>query len=97
MEKKVLYSYTITKWTTGEEDVTDMTKDANGNFLLSKEEIYDDVLAFGKTIEVNRTYNIAYNAATSALTDFYASMARQRAGAVSSQAKPEGEKKIEIK
>ena len=97
MEKKVLYSYTITKWTTGEEDVTDMTKDANGNFLLSKEEIYDDVLAFGKTIEVNRTYNIAYNAATSALTDFYASMARQRAGAVSSQTKTEGDKKIEIK
>ena len=87
-EKKVVFSYTVTRFNDQSVDVLDNSESFEGVDEISSQDIYDDIEAVAKLVEHKKNYNMAYSAAHQYYQDLF--KAQQEAQAKQDE-KPAGE------
>jgi hypothetical protein len=78
-DKKVLYSYTVTRNSDGSVDVADNSEMFEGVDSITSDKIYEDVEAVAKLVALKRTSDAAFAAAYNGVAKFYQDIAAQQA------------------
>lgn len=77
-EKKVLYSYTVTRNMDGSVDVADNSKAFEGAEAVSTDKIYDDVVDVAEKVKLKRIQDAAFVAGYNGVAKFYQDVAAQQ-------------------
>ena len=80
-EKKVLFSYTVTRNSDGSVDVADNSAAFEGVEPITSDKIYEDVEAVARLVELKRASDTAFAAAYNGVAKFYQDVAAQQQAA----------------
>jgi len=78
-DKKVLFSYTVTRNSDGSVDVADNSAAHVGAEAITSDKIYEDIEAVAKLVDLKRTSDAAFAAAYNGVAKFYQDVAAQQA------------------
>ena len=84
-EKKVLYSYTVTRNMDGSVDVADNSASFEGVEAVSTDKIYDDVVDVAEKVKLKRIQDAAFVAGYNGVAKFYQDVANQQKVAASTE------------
>jgi hypothetical protein len=79
VEKKVLYSYVVTRNSDGSVDVADNSTNIEGAEELSTDKIYDDIVDVSEKVKLKRIQDAAFVAGYNGVAKFYQDVSQQQA------------------